>query len=147
VYPDPDVASTVSEEFVPVRIHIKEQPKEFQRFGAEWTPTVIVLDPGSRAERHRIEGFLPKDEFLAQLSLALGQFAFGRQQWDEAERRFRDVAEKYSRTDAGPEGVYWAGVSRYKKTNDPAALKATWTALKEAHPESTWTKKASVWSG
>jgi hypothetical protein len=147
VYPDVEVAKTVEGEFVPVRIHVKEQPKEFERFGAEWTPTIIVLDPANRAERHRIEGFLPKDEFLAHLALARGQFAFGRQQWDDAERRFRQAADKYAKTDAAPEGVYWAGVSKYKRTNDPAALKETWAALQERHPDSIWVKKASVWSG
>jgi hypothetical protein len=144
VYPDPDVTAMVSK-FAPVRLHIKEQPKEFDRFGAEWTPTVIVLDPASRAERHRIEGFLPKLDFLAQLGIGRGQFAFGRQQWEEAERAFRQVAERHTGTDAGAEGVYWGGVSRYKRTGDAGALAETWEALRRSYPDSVWTKKASVW--
>ena len=131
--------------FVPVRIHIKEQPQTFKRFGAEWTPTIIVWDPGSNSERHRIEGFLPKDELLGQLALGRGDYDYGRENWDEAITAFEDAAARTG-TEAAPEGVYWAGVSRYKKTQDPAALRATGTALHERFPESVWAKKGSVWT-
>ena len=144
MYPDPEVASYVTQHFVPVRIHIKEQPDQFKRFGAEWTPTIITWDADSNTERHRIEGFLPKDEFLGQLALARGHYAYGREDWDEAARAFDEAAARAG-TDAAAEGVYWAGVSRYKKTQDPGALKATGRALSERFPESVWAKKGSVW--
>lgn len=145
MYTDPEVQQFITSNFIPVRIHIKEQPKEFKRFGAEWTPTIITRDAERGEERHRIEGFLPKDEFLAQLDLALGQYAFGRKQWDDAGRFFTEAVEKHPDAEPAAEAVYWAGVSRYKKTQDPKALTATWTALNQRYPQSVWTKKASVW--
>ena len=70
MYPDEKVASFITQNFVPVRIHIKEQPQNFERFGAQWTPTIQARDQDGN-ERHKIEGFLPKGEFLAQLRLGL----------------------------------------------------------------------------
>ena len=67
MYPDPRVEGFIRENFLPVKIHIKEQPATFQRFGAQWTPTIAILDPDG-SERHRFEGFLPADDFLRNSS-------------------------------------------------------------------------------
>ncbi len=130
--------------FLPVKIHIKEQKPTFQRFNAQWTPTLIVLDPDG-AERHRIEGFLPVDDFLAQLELGLARLAFQGASYGEAEKRFRSVCEAHAGSGAAPEACYGAGVSAYKASNDPAPLKATAQKLQKGYPESEWTRKASVW--
>lgn len=95
---------------------MKEQAEDFKRFGerfsAQWTPTILILDPDG-VERHRIEGFLPADDFLAQLMLGLGHAAFKREDWKEAERRFREVLERFPDGETAPEALYWAGVARY----------------------------------
>jgi len=138
----------VNARFVPVRIHVKDHAAEFQRLGgifdARWTPTTLVVDPSS-SERHRIEGFLPKDDFASQLELGLAKAAFGRGGFDEAERSFEAIVRKYPRTDAAPEAQYWAGVARYKRTQDPQALAETARRFREQYADSTWAKKASVW--
>ena len=41
--------------------------------------------------------------------------------------------------------MYWAGVSRYKASNDGSALKATAQAFKQRYSDTTWAKKASIW--
>jgi hypothetical protein len=148
VYPDPRVAQLVDANFVPVRVHVKDQADDFKRlgakFGAQWTPTILVLD-SSAEERHRIEGFLPVDDFMAQIQLGLARSAFARGDFADAERRFRDVVEKFPSTEAAPEGLYWAGVSRYKGTNDAAALAQTAVSFKQRYQDTSWAKKASVW--
>ncbi|MGH9331670.1 MAG: thioredoxin fold domain-containing protein [Vicinamibacterales bacterium] len=148
VYPDPRVVQLVEEHFVPVRVHVKEQADDFKRlgarYGAQWTPTILVLD-SSGEERHRTEGFLPADDFIAQLVLGLAKSAFARGDFAEAERRFREIVDRYPSTDAAPEALYWAGVARYKATNDPAALAATAAAFRQRYQETSWAKKASVW--
>ncbi len=126
-------------------MHIKEQKPTFQRFNAQWTPTQIVLDPDG-AERHRIEGFLPVDDFLAQLDLGLGKLDFQRQDYGQAEKRLRSVCATFPRTGAAPEACYWAGVAAYKGSDDIRHLASTAKALKEGYPESEWARKASVWS-
>ena len=139
----------VNEHFIPARLHVKEQAADFKRFGehfgAQWTPTILELDPNG-VERHRIEGFLATEDFLAQLELGLAHAAFKRKDWSEAERGFRQVFERAPRGDAAPEAEYWAGVSRYQATHDAGVLKATWQELTRDHPDSTWAKKASIWA-
>lgn len=146
MYPNDRVAAFVTENFVPVKIHIKEQPEVFRRFGAQWTPTLMVLDPDG-VERHRFEGFLPPADFLSQLELGLAKAAFARERWREAEDRYRRIAREFPDTDAAPEALYWAGVARYKASGDAAALADTAQAFRTRYSGTSWAKRASVWGG
>lgn len=130
---------------MPLEAHIKEHPKYFHRFDAVWTPTVLILDSDG-AERLRIEGYLPRDEFRAHLELGLARVAFMRKQWAEAERKYAEVVERYPDAKVAPEAVYWRGVSRYKQTNDHTVLGEVPGQLNEKYPGSVWALKASVWS-
>jgi hypothetical protein len=142
VYPDSSVESFISEHFIPARAHIKEQPATFERFNAQWTPTILVVD-GNGTERHRIEGFLPAEDFLRQLRLGLAHVLRASGTFAEAEKVYRELAA--GSDDIAAEGLYWAGVSKYKGTNDAAALGETTAAFKQRFQESPWAKKASVW--
>lgn len=148
MWPDERIIGLVEKRFVPVRVHVQQQAAEFQRlgarYGAQWTPTTLVLDADG-TERHRVEGFLPADDLLAQLRLGLANVAFAQGDWSAAERQFRAVADEYPTSDVAAEATYWAGVSRYKESGDPAALADTAHRLTEHHAGSTWAKKASVW--
>lgn len=86
------------------------------------------------------------EDFLAQLRLGLAKIDFSYKQFKAAEERFRAIAEELPKTDAAPEALYWAGVSKYKATDDGSALSDTAAALSAAYPDSIWAKKASVWS-
>jgi TolA-binding protein len=149
VWPDERVVKFVNENFIPARVHVKDDSQLFQKYGekygAHWTPTILELDSDG-AERHRIEGFLPNDDFLSQLMLGRAQISFAAQQWDDAEKGFREIVDNFPDTDAGPEALYWAGVSRYKGTHDGAFLKKTADAFKERYQDTTWAKKASIWN-
>jgi len=148
VYPDPRVVSFVESQFVPVRVHVKDNREEYQRLASkyevQWTPTTLIIDAGGQ-HRHRIEGFLPLDDFLSQLKLGAAKAAFGSGDYAAAERLFSDVLSAHPNTDAAPEAQYWAGVSKYKATNDPSSLKATFQKFQEKYKDTTWAKKASVW--
>ena len=124
MYPDERVAHLINENFTPARVHVKDQPEDYRRF----------------------EGFLPADDLLAQLTLGLGHSAFARQQWDEAERWFREVVNRFPNSEAAPEALYWAGVSRYKSKGDASALGETAGAFSRKYQDSSWAKKASVWN-
>jgi hypothetical protein len=138
----------VTANFLPARIHVREQKDDWarysERYGVQWTPTILVLDP-SGTERHRVEGFLPAAELIGQLALGLGHSAFARQQFGEAEKRFREVVDRHPTSSAAPEALYWAGVARYKATNDAGALAETAGAFARRFQDSAWAKKASVW--
>lgn len=135
----------IAKELNPVRLHVKTHPEAMARFGANWTPTVMILDPNG-TERYRIEGYLPADDFLAQLQMGLAQTAFKTNNFDDAEKRFRAVVDQFPNSEVAPEALYWAGVSRYKGANDASALGATAKAFQERYQESPWAKKASIWA-
>jgi hypothetical protein len=149
VYPSERVSRFVTENFIPVRVHVRDQADEFRRlgdrYGVQWTPGILVLDPDG-AERHRVEGFLPAEDLIAQLTLGLGRAAFQRGDWADAEQRFRTVTERHPETEAAPEAMYWAGVARHKAGNAPDALAETARAIAERYPDSAWARKASVWA-
>jgi hypothetical protein len=148
VYPDERIAKFITENFIPVRLHVRDQAADFKRLGerfdAQWTPTTLIVDSQGK-ERHRIEGFLPADDFLAQLELGLGKLSFAHHDFTDAERRYRRVVDAYPETEAAPEAQYWAGVSLYKGKGDAAALKETARAFDERYQDTPWAKKASVW--
>lgn len=148
MYPDERVAKFITDNFIPVRVHVRDQAEEFQRlsdrFNASWTPTILILDPEGN-ERHRIEGALDAASFLAQLELGLGHLAYRTKRFADAERWFKRVVADAPETEAAPEAVYWEGVSRYKGTNDAGALGETARRFSEKYQDSSWAKKASVW--
>jgi len=135
----------INENFVPLEAHIKEHPAYFHRFDAVWTPTVLILDSAGK-ERQRIEGYLPKDEFRAQLEMGLARVVFMHKKWSEAERRYAEVAERYAQTTAAPEALYWKTVSTYKLTDDHLVLGEVVNKLRDSYPESVWALKALPWS-
>ena len=148
MYPDERVVRLVTFEFVPIRIHVRDAGDVYsrvsQQLNVQWTPTVLILDEDG-IERHRVEGFLPVDDFLAQLKLGLARIAFQRGAFDEAERRFRQVVDEHPQSEAAPEALYWIGVSRYKGRGDASALAETARAFSTRYTDSAWAKKASVW--
>jgi hypothetical protein len=150
VYTDPRVRDLISTNFLPVRIHVREDADAWKKVGLElgvqWTPTVLVLDPAG-VERHRMEGFLPADDFLAQLSLGLAKAAFSRSDFTDAEQRYRAIVETYPESETAAEALYWAGVSKYKETHDASALQDTARAFGERYTDTSWAKKSSVWKG
>jgi TolA-binding protein len=105
----------------------------------------LELDPDG-VEQYRIEGFLPADDFIAQLALGLAHAAFKRQDWAEAARRFSEVAARHGSSDAGAEAQYWTGVARYKESGDPKHLAETADAFSQRYQNTPWAKKASVWA-
>jgi hypothetical protein len=148
VYPDERVVRLVTSEFVAIRVHVRDADDLYarmsQRLNVHWTPTVLILD-AEGVERHRIEGFLPVDDFLAHVKLGLAKSGFQRGAFDEAERWFRDVVDQHSQSEAAPEAQYWAGVARYKANGDATALAETARAFTTRYADSAWAKKASVW--
>ena len=144
MYPEPRVTAVISEHFEPVRLHVKKHPEAMARFGANWTPTVLIDDADGK-EYYRIEGYLPADDFLAQLKLGYAHYLFKSGNFGEAETAFREVVDELPNTDAAPEALYWAGVSKYKATGDASALGATAQAFKARYTDTPWAKKASIW--
>ena len=90
---------------------------------------------------------MPKQDFEAQLEMALARIAFKEKRWPDAERIYREVVAKYPNTSSAPEARYWRAVTHYKGTNDHTVLGQVAQELKANAPESVWTKKAIPWLG
>lgn len=95
------------------------------------------------AEIWRIEGYLPKDLFRAELEMGAAKAEFAQKHFGEAERRFDQLAHNHP--SHLPEALYWRNVSRYSASHDPTPLQEVERELRERFPDSVWTKKASVW--
>lgn len=130
---------------MPIAVHIKENPAGFHRFDSVWTPTALVLDENGK-ERHRIEGYLPKDEFAAQLLLGLARVAFMQKKWGDAEKIYDEILLKYPNSEAAPESIYWKSVSQYKGKHDHTVLGEAQKTLQQKYPNSIWAKKAIPWA-
>lgn len=105
---------------------------------------MLILDSNGK-ERFRIEGYLPRKEFRAQLELGLARVAFMSKQWAEAERRYAEVLDRYPGSHAAPEALYWKGVSRYKATNDHTVLGELPEQFRQKYPNSIWALKTAAW--
>jgi len=105
---------------------------------------VLILDPNG-VERYRIEGYLPKDEFRAQLEMGLARIAFMSKDFAAAEDRYTAILERYPTSKAAPEALYWKGVSHYKATNDHTVLGELPEQFQEKYPDSIWALKSAAW--
>jgi hypothetical protein len=146
-HPHPDVVEFVSQHFVAAKLNGKEPAPDFnQALGRGkffWGPLYVFLD--SRGiELRRYLGFLPPDEFLADLRLVLGMEALIHSKPEKALEWFTSVTDRYPGSAASPEALYLAGSAAYKASGSLNPLIEIWDRLIAEHPESTWAKRADV---
>jgi hypothetical protein len=127
-----------------LNVHIKENAKNFHRFDAAWTPTVLVSNPDGK-ERYRLEGYLSKEEFEAFLEMGLGRVAFMKKDYANAEKHYSNVLDQHPDSHFAPEAVYWRGVSRYSSSHDHTALEDVAKTFTEKYRDSEWALKSVPW--
>ncbi len=140
-----NVAGAINEGFIPVLFETTERPKEVDAYGIDWTPTFIVSDE-TGLESERWEGFLPEGSFLAHLDMGRARVALKARDYARAEELYNRVENNFRNTDQAPKAAYYAGIARYRATNDTSKLTEAYERLRGMYPESAWTIKASVWS-
>ena len=142
-YPNPEVIDFFQERLVAVRVPHNAQPLA-QQFRVKWTPSLILL--GAEGEEHnRTVGFLPPEELIPSLLLGIGKAHFDSDEFDGALASFDRIVEKYPKSDSAAEAVYLQGVSRYKKTKKPDALKQAQQQLARDYAGSQWATRASAY--
>ena len=139
-YPTPSVAAFIAESLIPIRVRYDSQPLS-SRFNVQWTPTLVTLDPEG-AEHHRSVGFRAPEELIPALRLGIAKCAFDAGDVARSAELLDRLAAEFPRSDAAPEAVYLRGVSRFKATHDPKALKEAYETLKAEHPGTEWEKRA-----
>ncbi|MBV9075404.1 MAG: hypothetical protein JOZ10_17400 [Acidobacteria bacterium] len=127
-----------------MKAHIKEHPGWFHRFDAVWTPSALLL-ASSGKERVRLEGYLPRTDFVAALISGLGRIAFVQKNYPEAERWYDEVITRYGQSHSVPGAMYWRAVSHYKATNDHTVLGKVAEELRGKFRSSVWAAKSVPW--
>jgi thioredoxin-related protein len=146
-YSDEKVQKFIMENFIPLKSQcFWDKPTELmQRFEIKWTPTLIVHDPEGK-EHHRVVGYLPVDDLIAQLILGKGKIHFETDRLPEAIAQFQMVVDQCLNTGAAPEAVYWLGVAGYKQTHDAKFLRQIYDQLTAKYPQSEWARRAEAYS-
>ena len=103
------------------------------------------MDPEGE-ERWRLEGYLSRDEFRADLEMGLARVAFMKKDWADAERRYADILERYPNSKFAPEAIYYKGVSRYSASHDGADLAAVAKTFDEKYQDTPWAMRSRPWS-
>jgi tetratricopeptide (TPR) repeat protein len=135
----------VENSFIPLQIDFNKNKALVNRFGIKWTPTVVILDADGD-EHHRFIGFLPPEDFIAQIILGKGKVEFNLDNFERVIQCFQEILVRYPKTDAAPEAQYFLGVSKYKASNNPNELRLGLEALQREYPLSEWAKKAQVYA-
>ena len=145
-YPNAQVAEFVSERFVAIKFNVKEPHPDFKealgRGKVLWAPLLVFLD-GRGSELRRYVGFLPPDEFLAELRLVLGLSEMTHANFEEALRWLDGAAELFPASSAAPEALFWAAAAGYR-LKGLAEVVRRWDDLRARYPESTWARRADV---
>lgn len=116
-----------------------------KRFDIAWTPTFLVQDSGGRVHR-KLVGYIPPDDFLAQLKFGKGMFFFEKERHEEAMKWFRRTIEEHPDTGVAPEAVFFLGVAEYKKTHEASSLRRAYDTLSEKYSLSEWARRAQPYS-
>ena len=103
----------MEKEFIPIQVDFNKNKALVKRFGVKWTPTIIIFDADGD-EHHRFIGFLPPEDFIAQLILGKGKAEFDQDHFEQAIQCFQEILVRFPKADAAPEAQYFLGVARYK---------------------------------
>ncbi len=125
---------------VPVKVNVLADRALCKKMGAVWTPIFTFVD-GDGAEQHRFIGFLPPDEFCAQLHLAKAKSAFAKGDYAGSLAAYQAIVSRYATTDAAPEALYWTGVCDFKLTKNMQALLDRCKEVPRRYPGHIWAKK------
>lgn len=145
-YPNAQVADFVSEHFVAIKFNVKEPHPDFKealgRGKVLWAPLLVFLD-GRGSELRRYVGFLPPDEFLAELRLVLGLSEMTHANFAAAVGWLEGAAELFPAASAAPEALFWAAAAGYR-LKGLAEVVRRWDDLRARYPETTWARRVDV---
>jgi thioredoxin-related protein len=146
-YSNEKVQKFIMENFIPLKSQcFWDKPTELmQKFEIKWTPTLIVHDPEGK-EHHRMVGYLPPEDLIAQLILAKGKIYFNTDRFPEAIAQFQTVVDQHPNAGAAPEAIFSLGVAEYKRTHDDKFLRQIYDQLTAKYPQSEWARRAEAYS-
>ncbi len=144
VFRNESVIDLIERETAPVMINAEDSAELARRYHVDWTPAVVIADE-SGAELERWVGYLPAEDFMAQLMLSKGLAAFHLDRLVEAEREFDLLIDGFPESELVPEATYFRGIAGLKH-GDISDLGVMCRTMQEKYPDSQWTKRCSIWS-
>ena len=145
VFRTQSVVDVIERETAPVMFDILKSQEQATKYHVDWTPTVVLTNENGM-ELERWVGYLPAEDFIAQLTLSKGLAAFHLERYQEAEREFEMLVHEYPKSELVPEAEYFLGIAKFKEKGDSYPLGEICGFLQENYPESLWTKRCSIWS-
>lgn len=144
-YPEPAVAGTINDSYIPLQINTKEESAKpvVERFRQVWTPDLRILDADG-FEYYRWNGYLPPFEFLPQLLVAEAHARLRQKNVQAAAELYNDVVERFPTSPIAPEAAYYAAVANYRASKDSADLMKGWEKLRSRYPGSDWRLKQTM---
>ena len=103
-YPDPATVQLFHDYLVAVRAQVHSEPVLAQRFGVQYTPTVVILDEDG-TERHRSIGFLPPQEFIPSILMAIGKVHYEGGRFKKAATVLGKLVSTYPQSSVVPEAT------------------------------------------
>jgi thioredoxin-related protein len=101
-YPDPATVQLFHDYLVAVRAQVHSEPVLAQRFGVQYTPTVVILDEDG-VEHHRSVGFLPPKELIPSILMAIGKAHYERRRFKKAATVLGRLVSTYPQSSVVPE--------------------------------------------
>jgi hypothetical protein len=153
-YPHDCVVAEIDRHFATFKINMLERHPDFKEACAGgrvmWGPTLIVADSRGREVRRWV-GWLPPEDFAAELAFCRALAAFNQGKFDDALAGFEAIAERDTGTAIHPESIYWHGIAGFMAGDkDWDALGRSWKRLAAEYPDQRFGTHASViedWSG
>jgi len=145
VFSDDTVRKAVEREIVPFKYDLVNESEIAEKYRVDWTPTFILTDERG-IELDRWTGYLPAEDFIAQLTLSKGLAAFYLRRYRDAEREFEMLIEEHPDSELVPEAEYFRGVSIFKEKGDVVGLVEICHSIEGKYPHTQWAKKCSIWS-
>lgn len=137
-YSEDTVISFIDNHLIPLRVRSDEKPLSTD-FTIAWTPALIILDAQAKEHQRKV-GFISPEGLIPSLWLGIAKLYFDNEQLEESLTCLEKILASYPKSKASPEALFYHGVCRYKKTDDPAPLKETYQKLHDQYPESEWSE-------
>src|SRR5574340_1288334 len=141
-YSDEKVQKFMEREYVPLKSQCfwKERTELMKMFDISWTPTFLMQESTGKVHR-KLVGYIPVDDFLAQLKFGKGIIFFERERHGEALKWFQQVIDEHPDSGVAPESVFFRWVSEYKKTHEAGALRQAYDMLSGRYSQSEWARR------
>ncbi|MBI5810520.1 MAG: thioredoxin fold domain-containing protein [Deltaproteobacteria bacterium] len=142
---DERVVGVIERDTAPLIFNTAIEADLARKYRVDWTPTFIIADEKGN-ELERWVGYLPPEDFIAQLELSKGLSAFHLGRYEETVRDMQELVDDHPKSELVPEAEYYLGAAIYKMKGDAYQLGEICDTLMDTFPESLWTKKCSVWA-